>query len=62
MTALVTDITWKYIDRRTAAINAMRDYSTMEAILNTTDNDLKYLAENLPAPVSPRLDGIPKGG
>jgi len=62
MIALVTDITWKYVDRREAAIKAMRDYSTMETILNNTENDLNRIAEDAPVPASPRLDGVPAAG
>ncbi|OKL46991.1 hypothetical protein BSR28_06110 [Boudabousia liubingyangii] len=63
MTAVLgTDITWKYVDRRAAAINALRDFSTMQTIIDTTDDDLKALAEDIPTVSSPRLDGMPGGG
>ncbi|WP_067783067.1 hypothetical protein [Actinomyces vulturis] len=63
MTAVLgTDITWKYVDRSAAAINAMRDFSTMQTIIDTTDDDLKAIAEDIPTVSSPKLDGMPGGG
>lgn len=52
-----TDITWRYVDRRTAAINALRDYATMETIIANTPDDLKAIEANLPTLSSPVLDG-----
>lgn len=52
-----TDITWRYVDRRAAAINALRDYQTMEAIIESTPDDLKAIEANLPSLSSPILDG-----
>lgn len=48
-----TDITWRYVDRRAAAINALRDYQTMEAIIESTPDDLKAIEANLPSLSSP---------
>ncbi|OKL45940.1 hypothetical protein BSR28_08695 [Boudabousia liubingyangii] len=60
MTAVLgTDITWKYVDRRAAAINALRDFSTMQTIIDTTDDDLKAIAEDIPSISSPAVDGRP---
>ena len=39
---------WRGVDRRAAAINALRDYSTMQTIIDTTDDDLKAIAEDIP--------------
>lgn len=52
-----TDITWRYIDRRAAAVNALRDYQTMEAIIASTPDDLKAIKADVPGLSSPRLDG-----
>lgn len=52
-----TDITWRYIDRRAAAVNALRDYQTMEAIIASTPDDLKAIKADVPSLSSPRLDG-----
>ena len=53
---------WRGVDRRAAAINALRDYSTMQTIIDTTDDDLKAIAEDIPTASSPKLDGMPGGG
>lgn len=52
-----TDITWRYIDRRAAAVNALRDYQTMEAIIASTPDDLKANKADVPGLSSPKLDG-----
>lgn len=54
-----TDITWRYIDRQAAAINALRDYATMEAIIAATPEDLKSIKNDIPTTGSPKLDGVP---
>lgn len=54
-----TDITWRYVDRRAAAINALRDYATMETIIDNTPDDLKAIESDLPSLSSPVLDGSP---
>ena len=53
---------WRGVDRRAAAINALRDYSTMQTIIDTTDDDLKAITEDIPTVSSPKLDGMPGGG
>lgn len=52
-----TDITWRYIDRRAAAINVLRDYATMETIIESTPDDLKAIEADLPSLSSTILDG-----
>lgn len=52
-----TDITWRYVDRRAAAVNALRDYQTMEAIIESTPDDLKAIKADVPGLSSPRLEG-----
>lgn len=52
-----TDITWSYVDRRAAAINALRDYATMETIIDNTPDDLKAIKADVPGLSSPKLDG-----
>ena len=57
VTNQTTDITWRYVDRRAAAINALRDYATMEAIIESTPDDLKAIEADVPGISSPVLDG-----
>lgn len=52
-----TDITWRYVDCQGAAIKALRDYATMEAIIASTPDDLKAIKADVPSLSSPKLDG-----
>ena len=37
------NIVWQYLDKRAAAINALKDYSSMKYIIEHTDEDIaKY--------------------
>lgn len=56
---MFTDITWRYVNRQTAAINALKDYHNMECIIETTPQELRELEDEYPRPSSARVDGIP---
>lgn len=63
MTAVLgTDITWKYVDRRAAAVNALRDFATMEAIVEGADEEVRRMDEVVSAADSSRLGGVPYSG
>ncbi len=49
----------KYLDTYKAAIAALEDYTAMQQIIETTDQDIKDTYESLTAVSSPRLDGMP---
>ncbi|MDD7465143.1 MAG: hypothetical protein PUK59_02750 [Actinomycetaceae bacterium] len=57
VTNQITDITWRYIDRQGATIKALRDYATMETIIDNTPDDLKAIEADLPGLSSPVMDG-----
>ena len=52
-------IIWKYLDKRSATVAAIKDYSSMEFIINHTDEEIT--AERLKADGvgSPNWDGMP---
>lgn len=58
---MFTDITWRYVNRQTAAINALQDYQNMQTIIDTTPNDLKAIEDDYPRPRGGRFDGVPGG-
>lgn len=53
------NIVWQYLDKRAAAINALKDYSSMKYIIEHTDEDIASLNEEMSSPVSPVLNGMP---
>ena len=53
------NIVWQYLDKRAAAINALKDYSSMKYIIEHTDEDIAILNEEMSSPVSPVLNGMP---
>lgn len=52
------NIIWKYLDKRSAAIDAIKDYSDMKFILEHTDEDIKAEYEKVGVK-SPQLDSLP---
>lgn len=53
------NIVWQYLDKRAAAINALKDYSSMKYIIEHTDEDIAILNEEMSCPASPVLNGMP---
>jgi len=53
-------IAWKYIDKQSAAIAAVRDYNNMRAIINNTPDDIKSLYDRMVSPRSSRMTGMPR--
>lgn len=53
------NIVWQYLDKRAAAINALKDYSSMKYIIEHTDEDIATLNEEMSSPASPVLNGMP---
>jgi hypothetical protein len=52
-------IAWKYLDKISAEIAAMRDYESMRAIINNTPDEIKDVYEKMTAPRSAKLNGLP---
>ena len=53
------NIVWQYLDKRAAAINALKDYSSMKYIIEHTDEDIATLNEEMSSPASPVIKGMP---
>ncbi len=52
-------IAWQYLDKKAAAVEALKDYSSMKYIIEHTDEDIATLNEEMSSPVSPVLNGMP---
>jgi len=53
-------IAWKYIDKPSAAIAAIRDYSNMRNVINITPEDIKELYSRMISPRGSKVTGLPK--
>ena len=51
-------IIWKYLDKRSAAVDALKDYGSMKFIIGHTDDEIKSAYEKMEGVSSPQLDGI----
>ena len=52
-------IMWKYLDKRSATIAAIKDYESMQFIINSTDDEIKRTYEKMTGVGSPKWDGMP---
>lgn len=52
-------IIWKYLDKRSAAVDALKDYSSMKFIIDHTDEEIKSAYEKMGGISSPQFDGMP---
>ena len=53
-------IMWKYLDKRSATIAAIKDYDSMQFIINSTDDEIKRTYEKMTSIGSPKWDGMPR--
>ena len=53
-------IIWKYLDKRSATIAAIKDYDAMQFIINSTDDEIKQTYEKMASIPSPQWDGMPR--
>ena len=53
-------IMWKYLDKRSATIAAIKDFESMEFIINSTDDEIKRAYEKMSGIASPKWDGMPR--
>ena len=53
-------IIWKYLDKRSAAVDALKDYGSMKFIIGHTDDEIKRAYEKMEGVSSPQLDGMPR--
>lgn len=52
-------VIWKYLDKRSAAVDALKDYSSMRFIIDHTDDEIKAAYEKMSGISSPQFDGMP---
>jgi hypothetical protein len=52
-------IIWKYLDKRSAAVDALKDYSCMKFIIDHTNDEIKAAYNKMSGVCSPRFDGMP---
>jgi len=55
-------IAWTYLDKRGAAVDALKDFASMEYIIANHDDDEEAIREDMTAVGSPALGGQPSGG
>lgn len=53
-------VIWKYLDKRSAAVDALKDYSSMRFIIDHTDEEIKAAYEKMSGVSSPQFDGMPR--
>ena len=54
-------VIWQYLDKRSAAINALKDYSSMKYILEHTDEEITNIHDDMTAICSPEFTDMPHG-
>ena len=54
------NIIWQYLDKRSATINALKDYSSMEFIINHTAEEISGVHYKMEGVHSPQFDGMPR--
>ena len=52
-------ISWKYLDKRNATIQAIKDFDVMKFIVDHTEEKVRLEGERMSDLSSPRLDGMP---
>lgn len=52
-------IIWKYLDKRSAAVDALKDFGSMKFIMEHTDDEIKSAYEKMSGVRSPQFDGMP---
>ena len=53
-------IAWQYLDKRSAAVNALKDYESMKYVLAHTSEDVALLRTSMAKIDSPLLSDLPK--
>ena len=53
-------IMWKYLDKRSATIDAIKDYDSMQFIIDHTGDEIKAEREKMSGVASPNWDGMPR--
>jgi len=56
------NIIWQYLDKRNGAISALKDYKSMQYILEHTDEEIAQASDAMISLGSPGMSDLPKGG
>jgi len=54
-------IIWQYLDKKSATVNALKDYSSMKYIIEHTDDDIATIRSDLASVGSPTFTDMPSG-
>ena len=54
-------IAWIYLDKKSAAVAALKDYTDMEFIINNTPEDIDDVRSKMTAAKAPVISKLPKG-
>ena len=57
----VMNISWSYLDKRSATISAIKDRGNMQYIIDHTDDEIKEAKRKMGDLRSPAMDGMPHG-
>lgn len=52
-------VAWKYLNKQSATINALRDYKNMQRVIEITPEEIKACREDMGNPRSSNFDGMP---
>lgn len=52
-------IAWKYLDKRRGAVQAVKDYGSMQFIIENTADEIKKVYNEMAGVGSPGMDGMP---
>lgn len=55
------NIAWLYLDKRTAVINALKDFESMDYIIKNTQSEITATQDDMTSLGSPALSDMPKG-
>ena len=55
------NIIWQYLDKRGAAINALKDYNSMAYIIEHTDEEIANIHDDMTSIGSPAFSDMPSG-
>lgn len=53
------NITWKYLDKRAGAVEALKDFGNMKFIIDHTEDEIKNAYDKMSGISSPQFDGLP---
>ena len=52
-------IAWQYLDKKAAAVEALKDYSSMQYIIEHSDEDIYEVETRMTIPHSAKITGVP---